>query len=185
MNTEKIAQWLAPVANLGVVAGLALVLMQMNQNEQLLRVQLMNDFFESYVASDTTFAGENLPAIWQKSVEAPQDLSIAEMRALEAQTFSPLSRWINLHRLAEAGMVDEEFLSGQLELDVSYYLGSPYGRAWWEVFSQTFPENYLPADLKSEVDAQLANTTPNLALIQYRDIQQILERRSRAAPNEE
>jgi hypothetical protein len=162
------------VANQG--EWLVLVLMQMNQNEELLRVQVTNDFYASYIAADTTFAGENLPAIWQKAIEEPENLSIGEMRAMEAQTFSPLSRWINLYRLAEAGIVDDSFWKTQLEMDVSYYFSSQYGRAWWEVFGNTITADYLPQELKDYVEKELATTSVDNPLIQYRKVQQIIER---------
>jgi hypothetical protein len=176
MDSDRLNRWLTLGANFGVLGGLVLVLLQMNQNEELLRVQVTNDFYESYIAAETTFSGENLPAIWQKSLEDPENLSIAEMRAMEAQTFSPLTRWINLYRLAEAGIFDGEFWRTQIELDVSYYLGSQYGRAWWEYYSEAFPASYLPVELKDQIDKELAEASVDSALTQYREIQRIIKR---------
>ena len=176
MDSDRLNRWLALGANIGVLVGLLLVLLQMNQNEELLRVQITNEFFESYIAADTTFAGENLPAIWQKSVEEPENLSIAEMRAMEAQTFSPLSRWVSLYRLAEAGIVDNSFWKSQVDMDVTFYFTSPYGRAWWEVFKEQLPVSYLPTELKDRIDEKLATTPPNQILTQYRELQQIFQR---------
>lgn len=136
MLPGQLNRWLVLGANVGVIVGLILVLLQMKQNEELLRVQVTNEYFESYIAAETSFAGENLPAIWQKSVEEPENLSIAEMRAREAQTFAPLSRWINLYRLAEAGIIDESFWKSQVALDTPFYFSSPYGKAWWEFFGE-------------------------------------------------
>ena len=176
MESDRLNQWLTLGANFGVLGGLVLVILQMNQNEELIRVQITNDYFESYIAADTTFAGENLPAVWQKSFEDPENLSIAEMRVMEAQTFSPVSRWINLYRLAEAGIVDESFLESQIDMDVSYYLGSQYGRAWWELYSEAIPASYLPTKLKDQIDKKLADGSVDSALSQYRKIQQIIKR---------
>ena len=161
------------------------MILQMNQNEELIRVQITNDYFESYIAADTTFAGENLPAVWQKSFEDPENLSIAEMRVMEAQTFSPVSRWINLYRLAEAGIVDESFLESQIDMDVSFYLGSQYGRAWWELYSEAIPTSYLPTELKDQIDKKLADVPVDAALRQYRELQQIIKRNKTSARAEQ
>ena len=176
MEVDRLTRWLTVGANLGVLIGVVLVLLQMRQNEKLLSVQLTNDFFESYIAADTAFAGENLPAIWQKSVEEPEKLSIADLRALESQTFSPVSRWISLYRLTEEGIVDDSFLESQLTMDVSYYLSSPYGRAWWDVVGNTISNSYLPPALKARIDAKMEGMAPNRALEQYREIQRLMQR---------
>ena len=185
MDSDRLNRWLTLGANLGVLGGLILVILQMNQNEKLIRVQITNDYFESYIAADTAFAGENLPAIWQRSFEEPENLSIAEMRVMEAQTFSPVSRWINLYRLAEAGIVDESFWKSQVDVDVSFYLGSQYGRAWWELYSDTLPVSYLPTKLKDEIDKKLADVPVDSALRQYREVQQIIMRNKTSARAEQ
>lgn len=176
MLPGKLNRWLVLGANVGVIVGLILVLLQMKQNEELLRVQVTNEYFESYIAAETSFAGENLPAIWQKSVEEPENLSIAEMRAMEAQTFAPLSRWINLYRLAEAGIIDESFWKSQVALDTPFYFSSPYGKAWWEFFGERFPISFLPIELKDEINKNLATASDNEMLTSFEEIQKIINR---------
>ena len=178
MHSDRLNRWLVLFANIGVLVGLVLVLLQMKQNEELLRVQIMNEYFESNIAEQATFAGENLPTIWQKSIEEPENLSFAEMRAMEAQTFSPLSRWINLYRLSEAGIVDKSFWKSQVEMDAPFYFSSPYGRAWWELYAEQIPVSYLPTELKDEIDKQLAAASQYEygVVTSYREIQKIIKR---------
>lgn len=152
MNGDRVGRWLSVLANSGVLIGLILVLLQMNQNEELVRLQILNQYHDSYVAQESLFAGENLPAIWQKAAVEPQDLSLAEMRAMESQTFAPILRWINLYQLAEAGIVDEAFWRGQVTLDAGFYFGMPYGRAWWERQRDAFSEEFLPPELREAID---------------------------------
>ena len=173
MNSDRLSGWLSLGANLGVVAGLALVLLQMNQNESLLRIQILNQYFDSYIAADTAFAGENLPAIWEKSAVAPEDLSLADMRALEAQTFSPVTRWISLYRLSESGIAEESLWKDQVALDAGYYFGTPYGRAWWQHYSAVLDDSFLPPALKDVIDETLAGSSSHLVENGYRSIQEI------------
>ena len=125
MNQEIKARWFAIVTNMGVLIGLILVIFQMQQDRNLIRATLTNDFYSSYIDADTIFAGENLPAVYEKSLLDPKNLSIGEMRVMEAQTFAPINRWINLYRLSEAGIVDDSFWKTQVDLDTLYYLGNP------------------------------------------------------------
>ena len=120
MNQEISTRWFAIITNLGVLIGLISVIFQLEQDRNLLRVTLTNDYYNSYINTDAIFSGENLPAIFEKALVDPKNLTIAEMRIMEAQTFSPINRWINLYRLAEAGIVDDSFWKHQVDLDTSH-----------------------------------------------------------------
>ncbi len=134
MKLNKIADWLQIIANFGILIGLILVLMQMHQNEELQRIQIMNQYHDSYSAYETAFAGENLPDIWEKSWLEPENLTLSEMRAMEAITFVPLNRWPNLYRQSEAGILDQDDWKDEVLNDVSYYFDTrmpgPGGRKW-------------------------------------------------------
>ena len=93
MKFDKLNNWLRVIADLGILIGIVLVLVQMNQNEDLMRAQIMSQYHDSYSAYEASFAGENLPAIWEKSLLEPENLSLGELRAMESVTFVPLFRW--------------------------------------------------------------------------------------------
>jgi hypothetical protein len=138
-------------------------------------VQLQNQYNESYIAADTTFAGENLPDIWQKSLERPQDLSVSEMRVMDALTFSPLLRWINLYRLYEAGLAPTTVWQNEVRNDVGYFYGAGYGRAWWEYFREVFDPSFLPPELKDFINQEFDAAKGFNALTSFRDLQEILQ----------
>ena len=144
--TGKLADWLQLGANVGILAGLVMVALQMNQNEELLRLQLTNQFHESYIAADTAIAGEDMYLILQKSIDDPENLTYGEMRALESHTFSPLNRWINLYRLAQDGLLDDSLWRAQVQMDAPYYFGTRYGRAWWQVSREVMSDDVVPAE---------------------------------------
>jgi hypothetical protein len=87
--------WLQVLSNLAVLGGLVLVALQMDQNERLMRVQLLNQYGDSMIAFETAVGGENLAVIWAKAVETLEELSLAEMRAMEAMLYPSLLGWIN------------------------------------------------------------------------------------------
>ena len=163
MRQEISTKWFTIATNIGVIVGLISVIFQMVEDRNLLRVTLTNDYYSSYVNADTIFAGENLPAVFEKALLDPKNLSISEMRIMEAQTFSPINRWINLYRMSEAGIVDDMFWRSQVDLDATYYLGSPYGRAWWEVTSPNWSSDFLPDELRQRIESKLyaENIEPN------------------------
>ena len=159
MNQEISTRWFAIVTNLGVLMGLISVIFQMQEDRNLLRVTLTNDFYSSYINADTMFAGENLPAVYEKALLDPKNLSIGEMRLMEAQTFAPINRWINLYRLSESGIVDDSFWKTQVDLDTVYYLGNPYGRAWYEVTAPLWSSDFLPDEVRKRIENNLKQGT--------------------------
>jgi hypothetical protein len=155
MNQEIKARWFTIVTNMGVLIGLILVIFQMQQDRNLLKATLTNDFYSSYIAAETIFAGENLPAVYEKSLLDPKNLSIGEMRVMEAQTFAPINRWINLYRLSQAGIVDDSFWKTQVDLDTRYYLGNPYGRAWYGATAPSWSSDFFPDEIRERVEKRL------------------------------
>ena len=154
-------RWLNVTANLGVLAGLILVIFEMRQNQELMKVNLTNDYYSSYAQAEMIFAGENLPLVWEKSLLDPKNLSLKEMRILEAHTYSPITRWINLYRLYEAGILEKIFWQTQVNVDASYYLGTPYGRAYWDnIKPHALESKFIPAELLRYIDNVLADTDP-------------------------
>ena len=172
MIGEMPNRWLNVTANLGVLAGLILVIFEMRQNQELMKVNLTNDYYSSYAQAEMIFAGENLPAVWEKSLVDPKNLSLKEMRILEAHTYSPITRWINLYRLYEAGILEKTFWQSQVNVDASYYLGSPYGRAYWEnIKPHALESKFIPLDLLDYIDNVLAATDPQDVRRHFESIQ--------------
>lgn len=86
---KRLGDWLQVCANLGILAGLVLVGLQMQQNERLLKIQLVNQYNDASAGGDVAVGGEEIAAIWAKSVETPEALTLADMRALESVLFEP------------------------------------------------------------------------------------------------
>ena len=131
MKLNKLNDWLRVIADLGILVGIVLVLVQMNQNDDLMRSQIMNQYYDSNAEYEASFAGENLPAIWEKSLLDPENLTLAEMRALEAVTFAPLFRWINLYRQNEDSVLGKMDWKEEVQMDATWIFKGPYARSWW------------------------------------------------------
>lgn len=176
MNFKKLNDWLRVIADLGILIGIVLVLLQMRQNENLMRAQIMNQYFDSYSSYEASFAGENLPTIWEKSMVEPENLTLAEMRALEAVTFSPLMRWINLYRQNEAGVLGDMDWKEEVEMDAAWIFKSPYSHAWWKYTSNGLLQSgYLSEDLFEVVEATINNPDSDGPTDQFSKIQEILK----------
>ena len=68
MNSSKVAGWLQVAANVGIVAGLILVGVQLKQNSDLLKTQLLYEESKRLVELETQVVGEIGPNIKETTV---------------------------------------------------------------------------------------------------------------------
>ena len=65
MNTKTVNKWLSLLANVGVVIGLALLIIEIRQNSELVRAQIHQARSDAYVSARQDFADSEflLPAL--------------------------------------------------------------------------------------------------------------------------
>jgi hypothetical protein len=78
MDFTKISNWLQITANVGIVGGLLLVGVQLEQNTDLLKTQLLYEESSRMVELETKVIGENAAKVWAKSLTDPQNLTLAD-----------------------------------------------------------------------------------------------------------
>lgn len=175
MKTAKMTGVLQVLANIGIVAGLVMVGLQMQQNEKLLKFQLTNQYYQNYIEMDTALVGDSFYDVYKKAVYEPENMSFADMRVMESQTFAPLSRWISAYRMSKAGLIDADLWKSQIRMDAGFYFGNVYGNAWWAHYRVLFDEGFLPREVKEAIDAELGKSDLNTNLNSYRHIQQLIK----------
>ena len=152
--------WLQLSANLAILAGLVLVIFQLRQNADLLELQILKQDVDSYIASEMMMIGENYADTWQKMIEEPENLNLAELRAIESHLWAhDIVRWRSLYDLHSKGLLDEDAWKRMVRDDLEYELAHPYGRAWWEDIKDNVVD--LPPELVEFVDDGLAKASHN------------------------
>lgn len=162
MDSGKLGSWLQIVANVGIVVGLIFGGVQLKQNSDLLKTQLLYE--ESYRAIDleTKFVGENAAAVWSKSITDAETLSLEEQRIMEAILWGFIEQLRATHMLAELGLLDSEEWKGRVNSDTAYYLSNEYGIAWWSNFGDE--SSSLPDDLRTAVNARLSEVDEDFTI---------------------
>jgi len=157
MESSRWADWLQIVGNFGLLAGLVLVALQMKQNSDLLELQFRKTEAENYISSELALVGEDFMETWQKHIENPEQLSLAEMRALDAVLYThTLYRWWSSFRLYEEGLLDADGWQSAINADIGAYYNTPYSRAWWSEIRKQLWVSDLPQELIDYIDASLA-----------------------------
>lgn len=149
MTSDKLGRWLTLAANFGVIAGLILVAVQINQNTQITKAQMANDYFLADMALELAMMGENPAASWNRAVYAPNDLTTEDAVVLDRYFNYGL---VQIHRLQEMDRMGMAYDGWQERFDyLSWHLGNEAGRRWWEGVR----EDYSP-EFRERVDGILA-----------------------------
>lgn len=155
MDFEKLNKWLQVSANIGIVLGLVLVGLQLKQNSELARIQLLYEESNRAIELETAVVGEQAAEVWAKSIQSPEELTLAEIRIMEALLWSFMEQLRGTYRLAELGLLSDEDWRSRAESEVTFYLSDPYSRAWWRNYS--IGNDGLPEELTSVVNDVIAS----------------------------
>ena len=107
MNYGKLRDWLQVAANIGIVVGLLLVGVQLKQNSDLLKTQLLYEESHRAIGLEIQVVGENGAEVWAKSITDANSLSLAEQRIMEALLWSFTEGLRATRMLAELGLLED------------------------------------------------------------------------------
>jgi hypothetical protein len=165
MNNSKIFNWLQVSANIGIVLGLVLVGLQIKQSSDLTKIELLYEESRRFVEFETMVVGENAAEVWAKSLEDPENLTLAEVRIMESLLWSFVEQLRGTYRLAQLGLIEEEDWRKRVESEVTFYLSDPYSRAWWKNYAGPEKTN-IPPELLAVIQASVAaDNTPVMEYI--------------------
>jgi hypothetical protein len=176
MKSQKLSNWLQIAANVGIVIGLLLVGVQLKQNSDLLKTQLLYDESRRAVDLETLVVGENGAEAWAKSISDPKNMSLPEQRIMEALLWSFVEQLRSTRLLAELGLLEDEEWRLRVKSESAFYLGNDYGKAWWESYSTG--NNSLPDDLIAEVNSRLSEVNKNFTADYAKSVIDLVNRNS-------
>ena len=146
METSKLFNWLQLGGILGVMIGLVLVGMQIQQATELTRLQMENDWrVNSWQQKELTMMGESPAAIVAKATEKPGTLTTEELLIFETYLNSYLEYWSTMKVFSDEGLVPENRWREPFDLDadehaysgMTYYFGNQVAQAWWDAVAES------------------------------------------------
>ena len=140
MKSKKLNQWLTLGANLAVLAGLILLIIEISQNNEMMRAQTRSDV--SYAIIDNIKLGMDprVIAAYQKQTNG-QALSAEDESVLDAMANATLRLWENTHYQYRNGLFDDE----EFEADLLVWreqMMMPEYRKHWESRQKTYSEAF-------------------------------------------
>jgi hypothetical protein len=104
---ERISAWLMLAANLGVLGGIALVILQLNQNEKMMRAQTRHEIAMGIVDQLTQTASNSQLADVGVRANAGAELTPVEQYQHQLRTGALLRIWEDEHYQYRMGLFDE------------------------------------------------------------------------------
>ena len=127
-----IFDWVQLIAGVAILVGLALVIFELKQSQDLAKLQLISSGFEMRSNQRIAIMGEEAAHVIQKSCEAPNNLTKAELQILDAYHLELINRIRIDYRYSEVSDIYSEEDWSRGYLNFYQILGTFPGRVWWQ-----------------------------------------------------
>ncbi len=135
MTSEKkidnVNRWLTLGANIGVVLGLIILIIEVRQNATLTRAAMEAEKNDRLAAIELSLSSPAAAAAWTKSVRAPEEMSDAEIRIVEGHLVSVMLQWDNMFQMEAVGLASRSRVERHIQNMAPYYFGSAFAKNWW------------------------------------------------------
>lgn len=131
MNLDKLNKWLTLSANIGVVLGLLILVVEVRQNASLTRVALETAKNDQLADIELSLASPAMATAWTKSIRAPETMTDAEIRMVEGHRVAVMLQWDNLFQMEANGLISRARVEHHIKNTAPYYFGSAQGKGWW------------------------------------------------------
>lgn len=174
MNSENISKWLTLGANIGILVGLVLVIVQIRQNSDLLRLQFINDEYLSETSSEKLLIGENPAEVLMKAMYNPEDMTYADFRIVDAYLVSKIDMMYRRYRLGQEGIFGEnDWKEGDIGFTFEWLFGNRFSQLWWKHEAR---HAYSDApELVAYVDSKIEAVSENRSTQSWKTIQSELQ----------
>ncbi len=131
MKSSGISSWLQIASNVGLIGGLVLVAVQIQQHRDLTRLQMRLDYIGSFQQIELGMLGEEPSVAWSKSIRDPASLSDVDVKVVDSYLISQMNQWERLIHMEKADLVEVGALEHSIRRNTWFYFGGPFAKRWW------------------------------------------------------
>lgn len=150
MNSDLVNRWLTLGADIGVIVGIAFLMLEIRQSSEIATVQVRLDYAAGWRSVDEARQDDFFAKIIAKSLENPQELSLHEIVQLDAYYSGVLDQTLSALRAADAGLRNEAFSVAANSI-AAIYFSNEFARSWW-----THVKSAWPVQLQEDLDEAIA-----------------------------
>lgn len=136
MNTEKFAHWLTIAGNLGILAGLILVAIEINQNTASVRGAAYQTWVASNLEINNATLNSDLSGAFWAGMLDPATLTKDTNLPFALWTFGYFQMVQATDYLYKSGSIDKAIWESEINRAV-IHLGQPGVRQWWDAGGRT------------------------------------------------
>ncbi len=115
MDTDRLSRWLILGANLGVLAGIILLVYELNQNREMMRAQTRNEITQGELSVlSLTAENKDLAEIVVKANQGGEMTPVEKMM-WQTRSESVIRLWQNVHYQGRKGMYEDEEFAKHIE----------------------------------------------------------------------
>lgn len=129
MNTEKLSQWLALIANFGVLAGIVFLVVEIHQNTDALRAESQRAVFAG--AQQELYTSMQYPEIFRLMALPDADATFEQRLRIDSFLTAALRAREFAWSQHQAGILDDASWATEREV-ISLLVGSERNRRWWK-----------------------------------------------------
>jgi len=144
-RNASLQSWLQLVSNLAIIAGLGIVIYELNQTKQIAHAQIIQNDFASHVSRYIATMGEDPRETLARAAFHPDELSEEDAVVLDAFYNIIATNWTNVQRTSELIDLDRPWKFVVQSTTRKYFTTEP-GRRWLEAWMAA-------ADLAYETEA--------------------------------
>ena len=113
MNSDRMNKWLTLGANMGVLLGIILLVIELNQNRDMMRAQIRNEMATEIIGmlSDIAYSPE-FASVFNRGV-AGEELTPDEATQFQMRAFALFRYFENVHYQYRQGLYDESEFATQ------------------------------------------------------------------------
>jgi hypothetical protein len=142
MDSDRLNRWLTLGANLGVLVGIILLIVELDQNREMMKSQTRNDLAMGIVGIQRGISENNQLADVIARAEAGETLTPSETVQFSTRSFAMYRYWENVHYQYRVGLYDEVEYSKQKDSWYGYMNANKANVQIWcnsrDIFSPAF-----------------------------------------------
>ena len=148
MESDKVNRWLTLGANIGVLIGIILLVVELDQNREMIRAQTRNDISQQLANRLLVMASSSQVASLKRRAEAGEELTADEEHQYFLLLVANMRDWENIHYQYRHGTFDEsEFDAEKTAWQYLINRNKAFARGWCRTRQNYSPE--FMAELES------------------------------------
>ena len=150
MDSNKVNRWLTLGANLGVLVGILLLILELDQNRELMRAQTRNEISVGIIDLLSQVATDPQLANLIRRGDSGEELTPDEFVQYDHRNAAMFRYFENVHYQYRLGLYDEAEYSKQKEAWRLYFAAAKTAAAIWCDYRKT-----VSAEFMAEIDSLL------------------------------